>query len=376
MEPDGGYMKAIALVPGTTDLRLVERPEPRIEKPNQLKVQVLQVGICGTDREEASGGRADPPSGKKELIIGHEMLGRVVEVGGEVRRFQPGDHAVLTVRRGCNHCPACALNRSDFCYSGDYTERGIKGADGYQAEFVVEDEEYAVTVPPEIVPLGVLAEPMSVVEKAIEEGFLIQAARLPDAKGTDNWLTGKRVLVAGIGTIGLLAAFVLRLRGADVLGLGRQDADTARPALLSRIGATYVDDRKIKPESWKDELGRIDMILEATGAATLEFDLLSALGTNGVYVLTGIPGGDRPIQVSGAVLMRRLVLQNQIMVGSVNASPKHFQKAVEDLGRARQTWGEAISEVITHRFPYTRFAEALRLHSPDEIKIVLEWEKL
>lgn len=369
-------MKAIALVPGTTDLRLVDRPEPNIERPDQIKLQVLQVGICGTDREEASGGRADPPAGKKELIIGHEMLGRVTGVGAEVHRFQVGDHALLSVRRGCSHCAACALNRSDFCYSGEYTERGIKGADGYQAEFVLEEEDYAVKVPSEIVPVGVLAEPTSVVEKAIEEACLIQAARLPDAEEAANWLTGKRVLVGGIGTIGLLAAFVLRLRGAEVLGLGRQDADTARPALLTRIGARYVDDRKIKPDSWKDELGRIDMILEATGAAALEFDLLSALGTNGVYVLTGIPGGDRPIQVSGAVLMRRMVLQNQVMAGSVNASPKHFQQAVEDLGRVRQTWGDAISQVITDRFPYTRFSEALRLHSPDEIKIVLEWGNL
>jgi threonine dehydrogenase-like Zn-dependent dehydrogenase len=68
-------MKAIALVPGTKTLRIIERPEPEITAPDEIKVKVLRVGICGTDREEASGGRAEAPPGKKELIIGHEMFG-------------------------------------------------------------------------------------------------------------------------------------------------------------------------------------------------------------------------------------------------------------------------------------------------------------
>ncbi len=370
-----GTMKAIALVPGTTDLRLVDRPEPRIQKPEEIKVQVLQVGICGTDREEASGGRADAPPGGDELIIGHEMLGRVAETGSAVQSFRVGDLAVFSVRRGCSHCPSCAANRSDMCYTGDYTERGIKGADGYQAEFVVDQEIYAVKIPPEMGSVGVLTEPMSIVEKAIDEGARIQAARLPEVKDPSGWLKGKRVLVAGIGPIGLLAAIVLRLRGAEVVGLGRQDADTARPSLLAQIGAGYADDRKIRPESWEDHFGQIDMIVEATGAAHLEFDLLSVLGINGVYVLTGIPGGDRPLQISGAELMRRLVLRNQVMVGSVNAAPRHFQMAVEDMGKAQKNWGEEIQKIITDRFPYTEFDQALHSHPPEEIKAVLEWSQ-
>ena len=157
------------------------------------------------------------------------------------------------------------------------------------------------------------------------------------------------------------------------MGLGRQDMDTPRPSMLARIGATYVDERQVKPDALEDYFGQIDLILEATGAARLEFDLLSVLGINGLYVLTGIPGGDRPINIEGATLMRQLVRKNQVMVGSVNASRKHFQTAVEDLEKARKTWSNAIDRVITHRFPYTQFEEALALHSTDEIKTILEW---
>jgi threonine dehydrogenase-like Zn-dependent dehydrogenase len=180
-------------------------------------------------------------------------------------------------------------------------------------------------------------------------------------------------LVAGIGPIGLLAAFALRLRGADVSGLGRQDMDTPRPSMLTRIGAKYVDERMVKPDALEEHFGQIDLIFEATGAARLEFDLLSTLGMNGLYVLTGIPGGDRPINIEGAALMRQLVLKNQVMVGSVNAGRKHFQMAVEDLENAQKTWGSAIDRIITHRFPYTQFEEALALRSTDEIKTILEW---
>ncbi len=68
-------MKAISILPGTTNLQLVNRPEPSVNGPDEIKVRVLRVGICGTDREEASGGRAEAPEGKSDLVIGHEMLG-------------------------------------------------------------------------------------------------------------------------------------------------------------------------------------------------------------------------------------------------------------------------------------------------------------
>lgn len=368
-------MKAIALTPGTTHLRLVDVPEPGIHAPDEVKLRVREVGICGTDREEASGGRAEPPPGKTELIIGHEMFGQVVEIGPAVTSVHPGDYAVFSVRRGCGHCSACALNRSDMCYTGDYTERGIKGRDGYQAEYVVDSEQNVVKIPEAMASVGVLAEPMSVVEKAIDEAIRIQVARLPDAGDAQGWIRGRRVLVAGIGPIGLLAAFALHLRGADVMGLGRHDANTPRPSMLSQIGATYVDERQVQPGALEEHFGQIDVIVEATGAARLEFDLLSVLGINGLYVLTGIPGGDRPINIPGAALMRQLVLKNQVMVGSVNASRKNFETAVEDLGKTQKTWSNTIERMITHRFPYTEYAEALSFHSPDEIKTVVEWKK-
>lgn len=366
-------MKAITIVPGTPTPRLEDQVEPSIAAPDEIKVRVLRVGICGTDREEVAGGRARAPEGQERLVIGHEMLGQVVEVGQEVTRVKPGDYAVFTVRRECGQCLPCAMTRSDMCRTGGYYERGIWGLDGYQAEYVVDKEAYVVRVPTELESLGVLTEPLSVAEKAIEEAVRLQLYRLPDAPATPNWLFGRRCLVAGLGPIGLLAAMALRLRGAEVYGLDIVDDTSARPQWLVHIGGHYVDGRQIPPDKVDDELGPMDLIFEATGIPGLAFNLLDALAHNGVYVLTGIPGGDRPLEIPGAELIRQLVLDNQVMVGSVNAARDHFQVAVDDLEDAQHRWGDHVTKLITHHYPYTDFAAALCQHPPTEIKSVIEW---
>jgi threonine dehydrogenase-like Zn-dependent dehydrogenase len=368
-------MKAIALVPGTPDLHLVDRPEPQITTADQVKLRVLRVGICGTDREEAGGGRAKPPDGQAELVLGHEMFGQVVETGQAVTRVKTGDYAVFTVRRGCGKCLPCAMNRSDMCETGEYVERGIWGMDGYQTEFAVDKEQYVVRVPAELEAVGVLCEPLSVAEKAIYEAVHLQTIRQPDATVHPDWLHDRRCLVAGMGPIGLLAAMVLRLRGADVYGLDIVDAATARPQWLAKIGGTYVDGRQVTPDKVDAAIGPMDLIFESTGVAALEFNLLDCLSANGVYVLTGIPGGDRPLEIPGATLIRQLVLDNQVMIGSVNAARAHFQMAVDDLEHAHLVWGDLVGQLITNRHPYTDFDTTLHQHTPDEIKSVIEWSK-
>jgi glucose 1-dehydrogenase len=366
-------MKVIDLVPGARTVRIVDRPEPEITAPDDIKLKVLSVGICGTDREEAGGGRACAPDDANSIIIGHEMVGEVVAVGKGVRRVKPGDLAVFTVRRGCDRCIPCAMNRSDMCNTGGYTERGIWGRDGYNAEYVVDKEQYVVYVPPEINAIAVLTEPTSVVEKAVDESVRLQTARLPDAPSTPSWLHGRRCLVAGLGPIGLLGAMALRLRGAEVYGLDIVDGSSPRPKWLETVGGHYIDGRKVPIDAVAETIGPMDLILEAAGIASLDFNLFDALATNGAYVLTGIPGGDRPLQIPGAALMRQLVLKNQVVLGSVNAGRDFFQMAVEDLARADLRWKGHLAALISHRYVYTDVARAFAEHPQDEIKAVIEW---
>jgi threonine dehydrogenase-like Zn-dependent dehydrogenase len=352
---------------------MVERPEPPITKQDEVKVRMIRVGICGTDREEVSGGRAQSPDGQTELVIGHEMFGQVVEVGSAVTRVKASDYAVFTVRRGCGECACCLMNRADMCQTGKYRERGIHGLDGYQTEYAVDQEQYVVRVPNELEPVGVLMEPLSVVEKAIDEALRVQILRCPDAATTPDWFQGRRCLVAGLGPVGLLAAMVLRLRGGEVYGLDVVDANSARPKWLDGIGGRYIDGREVPADLVEKKIGAMDLILDASGIAELEFNLLDALALNGVYVLTGIPGGDRPLQIPGAELVRQLVLDNQVMLGSVNAARGHFQMAADDLAQAHLRWGGLIGGLITNRYPFDQFAGLMEQHQPDAIKQVIEW---
>jgi glucose 1-dehydrogenase len=105
----------------------------------------------------------------------------------------------------------------------------------------------------------------------------------------------------------------------------------------------------------------------------LEFNLLDALALNGIYALTGIPGGERPLQISGAQLIRQLVLGNQIMLGSVNAARGHFQMAVDHLAEAHLRWGSQISGLVTHKYPWDQFVGHPDEHQPESIKEVVEW---
>lgn len=369
-------MRALVLAPGTSKLQLVERAEPKISDPNDVLLRVLQVGVCGTDRDEASRGRAEAPAGSSDLVIGHEMLGKVVDAGKSVSSIRPGDYAVFTVRRGCGHCLPCGMGRPDMCTTGDYRERGIRGLDGYNAELVVDRQAYLVGVPKEIAAIGVLTEPLSVVEKAIDEAVRIQYGRLPAAAATPDWLHDRRCLVAGLGPVGLLAAMVLQLRGAKVYGLDIVDKSSARPQWLEHIGGSYVDGRKVPADRLRQHIGRMQFVFEAAGAPRLTLNLIDALDLNGAYVLTGIPAGHCLTEWAACDLLRSMVLDNQIIIGSVNAARGHYQMAVDDLVHAQHRWNDHLQSLITHRYKPADAATALQQHPSDEIKAIIEWSAI
>lgn len=366
-------MKAISIVPHEANITLKEISEPRLTSDSDIKIKVLQVGICGTDREEVTGGRADAPEGKQSLVIGHEMFGQVMETGRNVKDVKDGDFGLFTVRRGCNECPACLNDRSDMCYTGKYTERGIKGADGFQAEYVVDSEQYFIKVPASCKNIGVLTEPMSIAAKAIDEALTIQQARLKKIDTTKNWLKGKKALVAGLGPIGLMTVFALRIKGAEVTGLDIVDETSLRVQILKNLGGKYIDGRKVKTIDIDETFGEYDFVFEATGIAMLQIQLIDTLANNGIYVATGIPAGSRPLTIMAGDIMQQLVLKNQILLGSVNAGKEHYIMAVEYLQQSQEYWPGLIEKVITHKFSYVDYQTALLSHEDQEIKSVVQW---
>jgi threonine dehydrogenase-like Zn-dependent dehydrogenase len=335
-------MRALAVFPSSRTIRLIDALRPRITQPRQALIRMRELGICGTDREIAHFQYGTPPPGSDHLIIGHESFGEVAEIGAGVKSLKVGDLVVLTVRRPCPHedCPACRAGRSDFCATGDFSERGIHGLHGFAAGWVVEDEQYIVPVHPDLAEVAVLIEPLTIAAKAEMQLRSIQA-RLP-------WeATKMRVVVLGAGPVGLLGTLSLVLAGADVWVYSREPKDGSRARLVREMGADYLSSTEVPVDQLKKTLGDIDIIFEATGVSSFAFAAMKQLGPNGAFVLTGVPPLGEPKTADLDLLMRHLVLWNQLVVGTVNASRRAYLSAARQLNHYRALFPGVLRQLIT-----------------------------
>ena len=355
-------MRAVAVFPSEKSLRLVDHPEPKAPLRSEVQLRMLDVGVCGTDREIAHFDYGTPPEGSPYLVLGHESLARVVEVGPDVKQLAKNDLVVATVRRPCPHpeCRACAVGRQDFCFTGDFTERGIKQRHGFMTELVVEEERYLQVVPQNLRDIAVLVEPLTIAEKALRQVWDVQD-RLPWGPGgnASGDGTGHRAVVLGAGPVGMLGALALLVRGFEtyVYSSGPSGSDKAR--WVEEIGAHYVSTRDMNADQLAEHVGNIDLVYEATGVSSAAFEMMPVLGVNGVFVLTGVPPQKGPMPVDADRLMRNIVLKNQLVLGTVNAAPSAFQAAIGDLGRFEERWPGPLRKLITGRYPPEAIEELL-----------------
>jgi len=371
-------MKAVAVFPGSQEVKVVEQELPRLTQPDQVMLRMLDIGICGTDKEICSFEYGTPPPGDDHLVIGHESVAEIVEVGAAVERVAPGDLVVPSVRRPCSHpgCLACRSGHQDYCYTGDFSERGIKGAHGYLAEYVVDRERYMNVVPPDLREIAVLAEPLTIAEKALAQIFWMMQQRPPwidPETPSEERGDGLSALVLGIGPVGLLGAMVLVSAGFTTYVYSRELPPSPRIDLVSAIGATYVSSQTVTFGQLTEQVGNIDLIYEAVGHSHFALEALKVLGTNGIFVLTGVPGLQAFVEADPARLMREMVLKNQVLLGTVNAGADAFASALRDLDLFRRSWPAVVSTLIAGRYPPEQ-APDLILGRPAGIKSVIAFD--
>jgi threonine dehydrogenase-like Zn-dependent dehydrogenase len=324
---------------------------------------MLDVGVCGTDREICAFQYGTPPDGAGHLVIGHESLARVVEVGPQVTRVKTGDLVVPMVRRPCPHahCLACRAGRQDFCFTGDFQERGIKQRHGFMTEWVVDDEQYMNVVPERLRDVAVLVEPLTIAEKALIQLWDVQE-RLPwgcPHKPGRNHGHCRRAVVLGAGPVGLLGAMALRASDFETVVYSRDPRPHPKADLVDAIGATYVAATDVEPAKLGERVGPIDVVYEAAGASQVAFELMAALGPNSAFIFTGVPGRKGPVAVDTDRLMRNLVLNNQIVYGTVNAGRDAFEAAIRDLGRFVDRWPAAVRSLVSGRHAPAAYRELL-----------------
>lgn len=342
-------MKAVTVIPGAVHtLDLTERDEP--PAAHELLVRAEVVGICGTDHEIIERGHGEPPPGSDLLVLGHEAAGRVLEAPAG-SGFAPGELVVGIVRRpDPEPCPCCARGDWDMCLNGNYRERGIKGIDGYASERFVLEPAFAVSVPDSLGKLAVLVEPTSIVSKAWRR---IETFASVNCRAVDS------VLITGAGPIGLLAALLGRQRGLEVHVLDRVTSGP-KPELVERLAATY--------HSSLEDCPATDIVIECTGSTALIPDVITGTKRNSLVCLTGVSEhGVEEVDVGA--LNRELVLDNDVVFGSVNAGFADYEQAISHLTEADASW---LDGIITRRVPLERWREAYERRRGD-VKVVIEF---
>lgn len=347
-------MRALTVEPGHKgSLTVTDVPDPS-PREGELLVDGLAMGVCGTDKEIVAGEYGWPPSGSSRLVIGHESLGRVRQAPA-ASSFSAGDLVVGVVRRpDPEPCGACERGEFDMCRNGRYHERGIKELNGYGSQSWCVEEDYAVRLDPSLNRVGVLMEPTSVVAKAWEQ---------VDMTGARGWFDPHRVLITGAGPIGLLAALIGTQRGLDTHVLDRVTSGP-KPEAVRALGATYHHDdidsvaAKLRP----------DIVIEGTGVGSLVFGAMRNTNSYGITCLTGVSSGGHSIDIDAGLINRDIVLENDVVVGSVNANLRHYHQAADVLARADNDW---LERLITRRVPLEDVAAAFEPADGD-VKVVIE----
>lgn len=336
-------MKAVAVFPGqpnSAHLADLEGPDVRsVSDDRGVLVRVLRVGIDGTDKEINAAEYGTAPPGYNFLVTGHEGFGVVEKVGSNVNELKPGDFVVATVRRPGKSIYDL-IGANDMTTDDTYYERGINLLHGFLTERYVDDAEYIVRVPALLKNIGVLLEPFTVVQKGIAQSYEAQ-------RRLRVWRP-RKAAVMGAGTIGLLAALALRLRGLDVTVFARQRQKNLRSDLLADIEARYVSTLETPILDGAKQFGPFDLIFEATGASAVVFESMQAVAKNGVLVLSSVTGGNKTVEVPADKINLDFVLGNKLLVGTVNANREYFESGVRDMALAHAMYPGWMEQLLTH----------------------------
>jgi glucose 1-dehydrogenase len=372
-------MLAIVAKRGQVRPRLIDVPMAASSVAGEVLCRTLELGVCGTDREILHSENPLAPAGDDYLILGHECLGRIEKVGQGVQGFAAGDLVVPVVRRAM---PGQA-RRSDLLPFGTFIERGIVREHGFSQPLWIDRPEYLFSVPMEIADLAVLAEPLSIAEKGINEATLLTHARLcqgprmareghisrSEMPTVETWMP--RVLVTGMGPIGFTAVLAAIARGWQVTMLGRDEPTTFRSRLVERLGGNYqqIDSAVFDPTDIERE--GYDLLLECTGNEGIMVQAAGLVRSCGVVVWLGSSRRPQPTTINLQRLMREGLLRNHIHLGCVNAAPRDFADALEHLSALAASRRGELAALITARVRPEESLWHYEHRQPQGIKTVL-----
>ena len=342
-------MRALVKTEARPGLRLetVDEPQPGI---NDVLIRVHKTGICGTDLHiEAWDGWAASEI-KPPLIVGHEFVGEIVEVGDNVSDFHPGDLVSGEGHVTCGRCRHCMAGQRHLC--AHTVGLGV-GRDGAFAELVV-------------LPMTNIWHHWPGIDEDVAAIFDPFGNAVHTALSFP--VLGEDVLVSGAGPIGLMATAVVKHAGARLVVVSEPNA--FRRDLAMRLGATLaVDPRERSISDVQGDLGMVegfDVVLEMSGNATALRTAIDNMAHGGSLALLGLPTAEISLDLNEIIF-------NQLTLRGIYGREMY------------ETWykmavlvqsGLDISPVITHRFSFREHEAAFAAaRSGDSGKVIMDWQR-
>lgn len=359
-------MKAVIVFPGKIGVEVRDVDIRESLEKGQVKIKSLFTGICGTDRGIVNGKItfAYPQKGLDFLILGHEGLGRVEEVGEGVKTLKKGDYVVPVVRRGCGVCLNCKLGRQDFCETGKFVEAGIRGKNGFMREEFIDEEIWLVKVPGSLKDFAVLTEPLSNVVKTIDELLFVQKRMVWTCE--DSTFGCRNAVIIGSGPIGIFFSMLLSTLDFNTYIVNKRDPYPTEAYVAEKIGATFINSSKER-----DKIPEVDLIVDTSGYPSAFIPLMSKMKHNSVLVLFGTVEGEKAEITSD--LITSVVEKNILIFGSVNASKRDFEEALRYLSIWKDRYPDILEKMITSKVPVEKAPEVLLRKPIGEIKTVIQW---
>jgi L-iditol 2-dehydrogenase len=341
-------MKAVMKVArGIGNVELREIAEPEVGA-GQVKIRVAAAGICGTDlhiyKDEF---RSVPP-----VVLGHEVAGEVVEVGGGVEGVAPGTRVTTeTYFSTCGECRYCRSGHNNLCLN----RRSIGSAvNGGFTQYVIVPAKNVHPLPQNVdYRAGALTEPLA----CVVHGVL----------STPTVSPGDVAVIAGPGAIGLLTLQVVKAAGATAIVLGT-NADEHRLELARSLGADYLvnvqrdDAKKLIGELTTEGLGA-DVVYECSGAGPAAQQLLDLVRRYGRYVQIGLFG--KPI----AWDLDQVCYKELVVTGSNASVPSSWLRAIQLMQNGQVRTEPLISDV----YPVTEWQAAFdAFEAKRGVKMILE----
>ncbi len=318
------------------DIEVKKVPVP-VPKEDEALVKVRCIGICGSDVHYYEHGKIGRYVVRAPIILGHELAGEVVEVGAKVTNVAVGDRVAVEPGVTCGKCAYCKSGRYNLC--PDVVFLATPPVDGAWAEYVAIRSDFLFRLPEGMsFEQGALLEPLSVGIHAMKRGRVTPA---------------DRVLVTGLGPIGLLAAQAARLFG--VTEIYATDVVPFRQRLALEMGVTAVIDpaRENVAERLKDLTGGegVDVIVETSGNARAIRDAVKTVKRGGRIVHVGMPADEEvPVDINQ-------LIDSELDVYGVFRYANTYPAAIQALSRMNVD----IEKVITHKFALHEIREAVEM---------------